>query len=129
MAGKLKAIPDSVEDFTGYALGVDLIAWNLPGSGPDYRANGAAKVRNVELPAEYSHVFVAQTSHLAREPAMRAWINAYAPGSVPELPTGVASTDNSLWAADVWYDIKKHWVIEAQRFVRAKRLIAAEPDH
>lgn len=125
MAGRLHSIPDSVEEFTGYALGVDLIAWNLPGSGPDYRANGAAKVRNVELPADYSHVFVAQTSHLAREPAMREWINAYVPGgAVAELPAGVASTDNSLWAADVWYSIKKHWVLEAQRFVRAKQALA-----
>ena len=26
-----------------------------------------------------------------------------------------------LWVADVWYSIKKHWVIEAQRVVRARR--------
>jgi hypothetical protein len=128
MVGRLRTIPDSVEEFTGYALGVDLIAWNLPGAGPDYRANGAAKVRNVELPADYSHVFVAQTSHLARDPAMREWINAYVPGRAAELPTNVASTENSLWAADVWYDIKKHWVLEAQRFVRAKRELPAA-DH
>lgn len=128
MVGRLRSIPDSVEEFTGYALGVDLIAWNLPGAGPDYRANGTAKVRNVELPADYSHVFVAQTSHLARDPAMREWINAYVPGRTTELPANVASTENSLWAADVWYDIKKHWVLEAQRFVRAKReLPAADP--
>lgn len=128
MAGRLRSIPDSVEEFTGYALGVDLIAWNLPGAGPDYRANGAAKVRNVELPADYSHVFVAQTSHLARDPAMREWINAYAPGRVAELPPNVASTENSLWAADVWFSIKKHWVLEAQHFVRAKRESSAA-DH
>lgn len=128
MAGRLRSIPDSVDEFTGYALGVDLIAWNLPGAGPDYRANGAAKVRNVELPADYSHVFVAQTSHLARDPAMREWINAYAPGRVAELPPNVASTENSLWAADVWFSIKKHWVLEAQHFVRAKRESSAA-DH
>jgi hypothetical protein len=128
MASRLRSIPDSVDEFTGYALAVDLIAWNLPGAGPDYRSNGAAKVRNVELPADYSHVFVAQTSHLARDPAMRQWINAYVPGRVAELPVGVASTENSLWAADVWYSIKKHWVLEAQRFVRAKRELPAA-DH
>ena len=128
MAGRLRSIPDSVDEFTGYALGVDLIAWNLPGAGPDYRANGGAKVRNVELPADYSHVFVAQTSHLARDPAMREWINAYAPGRVAELPANVASTENSLWAANVWFGIKKHWVLEAQHFVRAKRKLPAA-DH
>jgi hypothetical protein len=26
-----------------------------------------------------------------------------------------------LWAADVWYSIKKHWCIEAQKLVRAQR--------
>jgi hypothetical protein len=26
-----------------------------------------------------------------------------------------------LWAADVWYSIKKHWCLEAQRLVRAER--------
>ena len=27
-----------------------------------------------------------------------------------------------LWAADVWYSIKKHWVIEAQRLIKARRM-------
>jgi hypothetical protein len=26
-----------------------------------------------------------------------------------------------LWAADVWYSIKKHWCLEAQRLVREER--------
>ncbi len=29
-----------------------------------------------------------------------------------------------LWAADVWYDVKKHWCLEAQKLVRV-RLAAA----
>jgi hypothetical protein len=29
-----------------------------------------------------------------------------------------------LWAADVWYSIKKHWVLELQRRIRAKRASA-----
>ena len=39
-------------------------------------AAGAAEVRNVQLPADYSHVYVAATSHLARDPALRDWINS-----------------------------------------------------
>jgi hypothetical protein len=27
-----------------------------------------------------------------------------------------------LWAADVWYSIKKHWVLELQRLLRAQEL-------
>jgi len=121
MAGQLHSIPDSVEDFTGYALGLDLIAWNVPGAGAGYRANGKARVRNVDLPTDYSHVFVVATSHLARDPAMREWINAYTPGGKNEPPRSATATDNSLWAADVWFSIKKHWVLEAQKVVRARR--------
>jgi hypothetical protein len=126
MARRLRTIPDTVDDFTGYALGVDLVAWDLPGAGTRYRAQGSARVRNVELPAEYSHVFVPQTSHLARDAAMRDWLNAYQPGqaalTAPVVQTRAA--DNSLWAADVWYHIKKHWVLEAQKVVRARRDLA-----
>ena len=125
MVRRLRSIPDSVEEFTGYALALDLVAWNLPGVGASYQANGAARVRNVELPIDYSHVFVTQTSHLARDPTMREWINAYVPGSAAELPAATPSTENSLWAADVWYSIKKHWVLEAQKVVRARLELAA----
>jgi hypothetical protein len=131
MAGRLRRIPDSVGEFTGFALGVDLIAWDLPGAGGGYRALGSARVRNVELPADYSHVFVAQTSHLARDPAVRAWIDAYRPGKAPApLPQSTESLSNLLFAAEVWYEIKKHWVLEAQRALRASRLrTAATPAH
>jgi hypothetical protein len=124
MAGRLRSIPDSVEDFTGYAIRVDLIAWDVPGSAK-YRPNGYAKVRNVELPAEYSHVFVTAASPLARDPAMREWINAYVPGSTTEPPAVPDSHGNALWAADVWYSIKKHWVLESQKAMRARRGLSA----
>ena len=124
MMTRLRSIPDTVGEFTGYSIGVDLIAWDLPGAGATYRPNGAAKVRNVELPAGYSHVTVAATGPLAEDPAMREWINAYVPGSVNGFPAEAKSTDNALWAADVWYSIKKHWVLEAQKAVRANRALA-----
>ena len=121
MVRRLHAIPDSVDDFTGYMLALDLVAWDLPGAQGNYRAMGAAQVRNVELPIDYSHVFVPSTSHLARDPAMREWINAYVPGRSAELPANAASTENSLFAADVWYHVKKHWVLEAQKLLNARR--------
>lgn len=127
MARRLRAIPDTVHDFTGYMLALDLVAWDLPGATKDYRATGKATVRNVELPIDYSHVFVPATSQLARDPAMRAWLNAYLPGQALPLPADAVSTDNSLWAADVWYHIKKHWVIEAQKLLRARQARVAVP--
>jgi hypothetical protein len=124
MARRLRSIPNTVDDFTGYALAVDLIAWDMPGAGTRYQAQGGARVRNVELPAEYSHVFVPRTSHLARDPALRAWLNEYAPGNADPPPAEGRAAENSLWAADVWFHIKKHWVLEAQKVVRARRELA-----
>ncbi len=124
MARRLRSIPDTVDDFSGYSLAVDLVAWDMPGAGTRYQAQGSARVRNIELPAEYSHVFVPQTSHLARDPAMRLWLNAYVPGSSDPPPGEGRAAENSLWAADVWFHIKKHWVLEAQKLVRARRELA-----
>jgi hypothetical protein len=122
MVGRLRTIPNSVEEFTGYSLGVDLFAWDLPGAASAYRASGTARVRNVALPASYSHVTVAAVADLAEDPAMREWLNDYLPGQVDGFPANATSVANALWAADVWYSIKKHWVLEAQRFLRAKNL-------
>jgi hypothetical protein len=124
MVGRLRTIPNTVEEFTGYSLGVDLFAWDLPGAASAYQASGTARVRNVALPASYSHVTVAAVADLAADPAMREWLNAYVPGQVDGFPANAASVANALWAADVWYSIKKHWVLEAQRFLRAKNVAA-----
>jgi hypothetical protein len=56
---------------------------------------------------------------------MREWLNAYVPGQPQPPPAGASFADNSLWAADVWYHVKKHWVIEAQKLLRARRAYAA----
>jgi len=117
MLDKLLSIPDTVDDFTGFAIGVDLI-----GGDSKYHHNGAAKVRNVALPATYSHVLVPLVAPLAREPEVREWINEYVPGDRrdPSALPGDAP-QHVLWAADVWYSIKKHWCLEAQRWARAER--------
>ena len=64
---------------------------------------------------------VAAASPLARDAAMRDWINAYVPGTTTAPPVVPDSNDNALWAADVWYSIKKHWVLEAQQAIRTRR--------
>ena len=128
MNGKLRAIPDTVEDFTGFCKGMDLLGGEFLGFGPanEYHASGTARVRNVWLPSEYRHGKVPDTQHLLQSREIRDWINNYHPPDklvdTPELDTHFgANAVNILWAADVWYSIKKHWVIELQRLIRARR--------
>jgi hypothetical protein len=124
MASRLYRIPDSVIEFTGFELGLDLVAWDGPGDGDRYKALGTANVRNVHLPAAYSHVFVVDTGGLAKDEHMRAWLNAWTPALQGHAPPAELDLPNVLWAADVWYSIKKWWVIEAQEFIRARQALA-----
>jgi len=120
MIGEMQSIPDTVDDFVGFTVLLDPVA--LSGTAPvEYHHNGTANVRNVALPASYSHVFVPMTQDLAKDPKTRDWINAYTPsgGEARNAPLDLAQ--NALYAADVWYDVKKHWVLEAQRLINARK--------
>lgn len=121
LIGKLRNIPDTVEEFTGYWIDVDLWAWTLPGTDKarDFTAGPGVRLRNVTLSAANNHVFLPASSTLPAKPAERAWIEAYYPGT--RVPPPAEADVNITWAADVWYDVKKFWVIEAQRLIRAKR--------
>jgi hypothetical protein len=127
MLGRLRTIPDSVENFTGAFIGVDLIGgdfFGLTDPANRYAANGAANVRNVTLPPFYNHVTVPTTAQLAEKRQTRDWINAYRPGGAPLRVDFDGPSDNILWAAEVWYGIKKQWCLEAQRLIRARRKMA-----
>jgi hypothetical protein len=113
----LRAVPDTVDEFAGYSIPGDVIAGNVFGDEP-YRATGTASVRNVTLPASYSHIGLPRALHLATNAATRAWIDAYVPGAAPAPPAD-ADTDNLLHAADIWHSVKKRWCLEAQRALRA----------
>jgi len=127
MVGHLRTIPDTVDEFTGYSIGLDLIAWTVPGAEAAYRHNGRAEVRNITLPAWYNHVTVPFTQDLAENPQARPWISAYAPDDV-KLPVPLEEAGRSvLWAADVWHSVKKHWCVEAQRLIRARRAALGAP--
>ncbi|MGH8852048.1 MAG: hypothetical protein ACREYD_13750 [Casimicrobiaceae bacterium] len=125
MLDKLTSIPDTVEDFTGFSIAWDLIAGTPPGS-EEYRAEGSAHVRNVELSAMTSHIRMPRTRYLTGNPATRAWIDEYDPAAPPApLPEGPGiDTANIVHAADIWYSVKQHWCIEAQRLIRARRAAA-----
>lgn len=121
LLGKLRTIPDTVEYFTGYVIDIDLWAWTLPGvdATRTFSNDGSASVRNVTLAAVNNHVLIPMTDDLPEKPAVRAWIDAYVPGT--RVPPPPDSGDNLLWAADVWHSVKKFWTIEAQRVIRARR--------
>lgn len=128
MNTKLRSIPDSVEEFTGFCKERDMLGGDYMGYGPAnlFKANGRAKVRNVWLPAEYSHGAMPETSHLLKSPAIKDWLNHYQPSPDPEATPKLdvqfdADTRNLLWAAEVWYSLKKHWVLELQNHIRAQR--------
>lgn len=126
MFGRLRTIPDTVLEFTGFYMGLDLLGGDLAGFGSanKYRPAGNAKIRNVKLPVGYNHVGVPFTEHLAKTQEIRDWINNYIPSEEPELTVQFkASTTNILWAADVWHSIKKHWCLEVQHLILAKRNI------
>ena len=126
----LRKIPDNVDEFTGYFISVDLFALSFPGNPLDrrYENSGKANVRNVVLPANYNHVTVPVTSDLAKEAAVRDWVNAFVPGK--EMDASGLPGDapfHVMWAADVWYSIKKHWCLEAQNLIRARRVALGRP--
>lgn len=125
VANRVRTIPDTVEEFDGYRIGVDFFAWDGPGleGAKTFHAGGTAIVRNVTLPAEYLHVLAPMTADLAKDVAVRAWIDAYRPGDDNAVPVPDGNTANLLFAADVWHNIKKYWAMEAQRFVRARRAL------
>jgi hypothetical protein len=128
MTFNLHTIPDSVEEFTGFCKGWDLTGGDFLGYGSInyYKASGTAVVRNVWLPAAYRHGTVPETRHLLNDPRVVDWINRYRPSGEPVSRPRVevkfdSDTRNLLWAADVWYSIKKHWVLELQQQIRAER--------
>lgn len=129
MAQRLHSIPDAVEEFTGFSIDYDPIAWTFPGANSSnlYGRAGTAAVRNVTLPGSYSHVFVPETRALAEDPKVRDWLNEFVPGAENGQPPGAdeGRTTNALWAADVWFSIKAHWCVEAQRLIRSRRAAVA----
>jgi hypothetical protein len=124
MIARLKSVPDTVDEFTGYFIEWDVIAGTSPGSAQTdpYRPTGTARVRNVTLPAEYSHVSLPAAEHLAANAVTRAWIERYTPGAPLPAQDGL-DTRNLVHAADIWFSVRKHWCLEAQRLVRAQRAV------
>jgi hypothetical protein len=122
MLAKLRRIPDTVNEFTGFSIPWDPIAGTF-GEPEPYVAIGTARVRNVILPASTSHIRIPETLHLATNDVTRAWIDAWTPDVPMPLPdrTGMDAT-NLLYAADIWHSVKKHWCLSAQQALPATEL-------
>jgi hypothetical protein len=134
MCVKLHKIPDSVEEFTGFCKGKDPLGGDYLGYGPanHYKAMDKAVVRNIWLPSSYKHREVPDTEHLLRSRQIMDWLNQYHPSEKPvDTPRADVEFDSDsrqiVFAAEVWYCIKKHWVLELQRRIRASQLAEAHP--
>ena len=125
MLSLLKEIPDTVEDFTGFHIKNDFIGSDFFGlvEAKRYHALGSARVRNVTLPAGYSHLRIPLTEELAKHADTREWINSYVPPAENSALTGKFQneSDNILFAADIWHSVKKCWCTELQRLIQARR--------
>ncbi len=118
MLDKLRKVPDTVLDFTGFAIAWDPIAGTL-GEADPYVATGTSRVRNVLLPGRYSHIGAPITEQLPAQPGTRAFILAWRPGADAQpLPEG-EDVRNLELAADLWHSIREHWCVEGQRRLRA----------
>lgn len=122
---RLREVPDTVVQFNGYFIGIDWFTLSVADASVDKfrNASGKAEVRNVILPAGYLHVSVPVSHHLPENAEFRRFVDAYRASSErPDEATMPGTyTDNIYFAADNWASIKKHWVLEAQRLVKAKR--------
>ena len=123
MMFSLRSVPDTVEEFTGFYLGLDVLGGDYLGFGPanHFRSLGRAKVRNVQLPTNYSHGRTPQLERLLSNPRAIEWINHYVPSPNPADPEDIGDVKGIIFGADVWKSVKRHWVIELQRLIRARR--------
>ena len=123
--GRLRSVPDTTVQFNGYFIGIDWFVVNVGVGSNRFVPIGSAAVRNVELPAGYLHVTVPVTHHLPTNPAFKSFIDAYRPTTEKPDEATMPGTysDNVYYAADNWHAIKKHWTLELQRLIRARRAV------
>jgi hypothetical protein len=123
MLNRLREIPDTVEEFSGYHLKYDPISGTLfgVGQGDRYYPMGSASVRNIVLPSGIHHLDLPLTEDLARNRETRQWIQHYRPSRETGELSGPypGEKENIFFAADLWYSIKRHWCLELKRWVLA----------
>ena len=118
MVKRLRRIPDTVTEFTGFDIPSDPIAGNLLGITP-YEAIGTAHVRNVLMPANYRHIELPLADELVAIARAHEWIDAWQPGT-PQPAEGV-DWPNAVHAADIWHSVKRHWCLQARRLLTVSK--------
>ena len=113
MLSRLRTIPDTVTEFTGFDVPNDPIAGNLLGISP-YRASGEARVRSVVLPAGYGHIGLPRTAHLATNPRAREYVETWTQSSMTQPADDMV---NVVHAADIWHSVKRHWCLQARQLL------------
>ena len=81
-------------------------------AGASYEPAGKARVRTVVLPESYHHLTLPQAAHLAADPVIHAWIDAWSPDATMAPPVG--DTSNLVHATDIWYSVRRHWCLQAR---------------
>ncbi|MFC1491853.1 hypothetical protein ACFLQ0_04625, partial [Nitrospinota bacterium] len=134
----LHAVPDSVNELVAFhapadPLGTDLLSGDTARSN-EFKPMGTAKVRTIIADPSYGHVNVIHCYLLTQNKKGRGWAAAYRPeggwGLRDFRKTARYALDwgkRNLWCGELWYAVKKHWALEAQRVARAVLSGRAEP--
>lgn len=121
---RLRKIPDTVEEFSGFYLKWDSAGADYLGliDAPNqYRPVGSAGVRTIKLSGG-PHFSLPDIQHLALQPESREWVDKYRPDNEQLLSSEIINREfNIPLAGELWYHIKKYWTIELQRLILAKR--------
>ncbi|HDH51653.1 MAG TPA: hypothetical protein ENH31_07360 [Nitrospirae bacterium] len=121
---RLRKIPDTVEEFSGFYLSWDSAGTDYLGliDAPNrYRPVGSAGVRTIKLSGG-SHFSLPDVQHLAEQPETREWVDEYRPDNEQIMNDEIIDKEYNIpLAGELWYHIKKYLAIEAQRMIRARR--------
>ncbi len=129
----LHMVPDSVEEFVGFHSPEDSLGTDAVGSSPDvlarantFRPMGKAKVRSLIGDKSYGHFDVVHCEWLSEDSEGRKWVSSFRPDAGYGLRDFQKSAKipwiqgkQNIWCGEMWYGIKKHWTLQAQRVARS----------
>lgn len=128
----LHLIPDSVEEFVGFHSPEDTLGTDAVFTSPEelisantFRPIGKAKVRSIIGDRSYEHFNVVHCEKLSDNSKGRNWVSTFRPNPGYKLHNfqntnkySWVSGKRNIWCGEVWYGIKKHWALQAQRVAR-----------
>ena len=128
MNRRLRKVPNSVIDFTGFhkefdPWGGDYLGY---GSANEYQATGTARVENIRLPSSGAHWTIPYAGALLENPEALERIQNYRSAPGPDFEDNEEPSTREAFATVVWYEVKRHWVLELQRLLRAHAASDAE---